>query len=461
MNSVESAHNTSASPSSIEAERSILGAILLDNRVYDEAEQITYNDFVLSSHRTIFGRMAGLIADGVVVDIITLAQAMRDHRELDAIGGLAYLASLTELLPRHLSITSYVELVREKAQRRSLISFCNLTISKAEDSSIDTDELLSEADMGLMKISAESEEANVETLAQASEREFTRMMAERDSGSNFIGIPTGLDVLDDKIGGWVEGELAIIAGKPGQGKSSALIQTLVQCGRDGVPAHCFSPEMTKGQILRRIWAMVASLRFHLIRHPTFLHTADVRLLSDVKTEVSRWPLVIDDDTNMTVAQIVSRARISKRRHGTRLIGVDYLQKIRYVSKPEFRHVEVSDAAVRLANLAKKEQVAVIALSSLTDRGGKGKNSTPTLGDLRQSGDIQYEAATVVFIHREVEDSTERIHDDGWMIIPKQRNGETGQFPVRYNNRLMFEADAKQAEPAGPMQYALPHKNDDF
>jgi len=452
-------------------EMTVLGAILVDSHAYDEAESITYNDFGLSSHRTIFGRMAAMISDGKVVDIVTLSEEMRKHRELDAVGGVPYLASLSEGLPRRLSIESYVRIVKDRSQRRSLMKLCDHTVTLAEDESIGTDELLTDTDMRLMEISAENEAVHTVTLAQASDREFEKIIAERDSNKSFIGIPTGLDVLDANVGGWVEGELAVIAGKPGQGKSSALIQTLVQCGMDRVPAHIFSPEMTKGQILRRVWAAVASLPFHLLTHPTFLHSADVGRLREAMAEVSGWPLVIDDDSNITPSQLISRARISKRRNGTRLFGVDYLQKMHFLSKPEHRHIEVSDAAVKLANLAKKEHVAVVALSSLTDKGGRARNAPPTLGDLRQSGDIQYEASTVVFIHRESEESTEQIKDDGWMIIPKQRNGKTGQFEVRYNERLMFEAGSQQrtfSEQAPrptpkprAVQYAMPHKNDVF
>jgi len=460
----------SQTPASAATEKTILGAILLDNRAYDDAEQITYNDFYLSSHRTIFGRMAAMISEGNVVDTSTLAQELSDHRELDSIGGRAYLFELTEMLPRHLALESYVRIVKEKSQLRTLISVCHTTIAMAEDQSVSIDDLLTDTDTRLMEISAENDAANTETLAEASEREFLRIEAERASGKNFIGIPSGLSALDTYVGGWVEGELAIIAGKPGQGKSSALIQTLIQCGHDGVPAHIFSPEMTKGQILRRMWAAVASLRFSLLTHPIFLHGSDMSLLRDVKATVAGWPLVIDDDTNITPGQLISRARISKRRNGTRLFGVDYLQKMKFLSKPEHRHIEVSDTAVKLANLAKKEHVAVVALSSLTDKGGRTRNAVPTLGDLRQSGDIQYEASTVVFIHRETAEASEEIKSDGLMIIPKQRNGKTGQFDVTYNEHLMFEAgsphqptldEQPHSSSSRVMQYALPHKNDEF
>jgi len=442
---------SSGLPASDHAERTILGAILLDNPLYDEAEEITSGDFSLSSHRTIFRRMAAMFEDGRVVDPITLAEDLRNHREIDAVGGVAYVCSLTELLPRQLSIRSYVEIVKEKSRRRALINLCNSTITMVEDQSLDIDELLGTTDTRLMAITAESS-ADTETLPRASEREFDRVMREHESSNSFVGLSTGIDDLDRKTGGWVEGELAVVGGRPGQGKSSALMQTLMRCGKDGVPAHLFSPEMTAGQVLRRLWAGVASMRFSLLRNPSFLSSADLRALHAAKDEVARWPLVIDDDPHLTAAQLVSRARISKRRNGTRLIGVDYLQKMKYLTKPEHRHIEVSDAAVRLANLAKTEHLAVVALSSITDKGGRVRDAAPSLGDLRQSGDIAFEASSVVIIHREV-DEDEHIGESGWMILAKQRHGSTGQFPVHFNDRLMFSNTGK-AEPAGPRQYEM-------
>ena len=169
-------------------------------------------------------------------------------------------------------------------------------------------------------------------------------------------------------------------------------------------------------------------------------------LRAAKDEVARWPLIIDPDPNLTAGQLVSRARISKRRYGTRLFGVDYLQKMRGLTKPEFRHVETSEEAVKLASLAKKDHLAVVALSSLTDKGGRASDAAPTLGDLRQSGDIQYEAGTVIIVHRPV-DENGHISEAGQMIIARQRGGSTGQFGVRFNDRLMFEAGGLKPEPA--------------
>lgn len=436
-------------PASIEAERCILGAILLDNRCFDGAEQITYNDFALDSHRRIFGSMAMLINDGRAVDIVTLAEELNRLHSIGMVGGVAYLASLTEGLPRRISIDEYVRIVKEKAQLRALINTCSSAITQAADQVISAEEVIAETNTRLMEISGERN-TETQTLAQVSTAEFARLMAQHVSEEP-TGLPSGSPELDGMVSGWVEGELSVVAAKPGQGKTSLLVQTLIELGQKGIPTHVFSLEMTRGQLLRRMWAAMASVKFARLRHPQYIQKAEMRLLRDAEAEAARFPLILDDTANLTPTQLVSRARVSKRRNGTRFIGLDYLQKFHFSSKAEFRHVDVSDAAVSLANLAKQEHLAVVALSSMTEKGGKLRNAMPMLGDLRQSGDIQYEASTVVIIHREIDDD-ERVSPSGWFVIAKQRNGETGKVAVRYNpDRLIFEgahgAAARAPEPA--------------
>jgi replicative DNA helicase len=440
-----------SAPVSADAERCILGGILLDNAAYDEADLITYNDFALDSHKRIFACMAALMAEGCAVDIVTLIEELHRRGEVDAVGGRAYLFSLTEGLPRRLSILDYVRIVKEKAQARELITVCYSAIALAEEQSITVTSLLADTDSQLMKITANNT-AEAVPLAESSRLEFAQFMQEIHDGKPLIGLPTGLQELDNKIGGWVEGELAILGGRPGQGKSSALVQTLIRLGLEKIPAHCFALEMTTGQMLRRLWAGVASLRYSWLRHPRFLPSTELGLLREAEATVARFPLQIDASTNLTGAQLCSRARLSKRKHGTRFVGVDYLQKLNFEAGSDERHVAVSDAAVRFANLAKEEHLAVLVLSSLTEKAGRGRNLPPTLADLRQSGDIQYEASTVAFIHREVNDASEQLQPDGVLIIAKQRNGETGQIPVHYTPSLTFES--AKAQPQGPQQYAM-------
>jgi replicative DNA helicase len=426
-------------PASVEAERSILGAILLDNEVFDEAGTITYNDFVLDSHQRIFHAMAQLMDEGHAVDIITLSEDLRQRHEVESVGGVAYIASLTEGLPRRLSIDEYVRIVKDKSQLRRTINVCSLAITQAADQSVTADEVLNEADMRLLEIAADG--ANEpQPLAISCTAEFDAIVKERESRQPAVGVPCGLTILDEALGGgWAEGELAIIAGKPGQGKSSLAIQTIVECGRRGIPAHFFQLEMTLSQVLRRMWSCMTGIRIGRLQHAAYLSEQEVELLAQARQDTARFPVIVDVNAYLTKQQIISRARISKRRHGTRLVAVDYLQKLRFESKAEFRHIEVGDTSKLLATFAKNEHVAVVALSSLTDKSGRATDAEPTLADLRQSGDIQYEASTVLFVHR-VHIERKGLDRKGQLIIGKQRNGVTGSVPVLYSQCSTFDPD---------------------
>jgi replicative DNA helicase len=432
-------------PASIDAERSILGAVLLDNAAYYETDRVTYDDFALDSHRRVFAAMAALIADGRIVDVVTLSEHLDSKHEIDAIGGRAYLFSLTEGLPRRISIGEYVRIVKDKSQLRRTINVCANAITLAADQGTTADELLTDTDIRLLEIAADNLSAP-ETMAVSASNEFLLLREERANRNTVRAVASGIETLDDGLGGgWAEGELAICAGKPGQGKSSLLNQTLIQCGRNGIPAHCFQLEMTKSQVLRRMWSAMTGIKIGLLQHPQFLNDQQVELIDAAQRETAQFPLVLDVDSRLTKQQIIARARISQRRNGTRFVGLDYLQRIRFESKPDFRHIEVGDTAKLLAIFAKEEHVAVLAVSSLTDKGGRAEDVPPVLADLRQSGDIQYEASTVVFVHREHEEAMRRLKRHGLLIVGKQRNGDTGDVPVFYNHFSTFETEAGQAE----------------
>ena len=432
-------------PASVDAERSILGAILLDNAAYYEADVITYNDFVLDSHQRIFAGIARLMEEGHAVDMVTLAEDLYMRKEVEAVGGVAYIASLTEGLPRRLSIEEYVRIVRDKSQLRRLINVCSLAITQAADQSITADELLTETDLGLLEISADTP-TEAEPIAKACADEVALIEEIQASRNPVRAIPTGVETLDDGLGGgWAEGELAVVAGRAGQGKSSLAIQAIVECGRRGIPAHFFQLEMTRTHVLRRMWSCMTGIPLErLMKKIAWLREDEKTLLAQAQQETARFPLMLDVNAYLTKQQILSRARISQRRYGTRFFVIDYMQKIRFELNAEFRSIEVGDTAKLLAAFAKNERVTILALSSLTDKGGRAVDSEPNLSDLRLSGDIQFEASTVVLIHRERADG-QRLKREGQLLIPKQRNGGTGSISIVYDDCSTFQPHAADIE----------------
>jgi replicative DNA helicase len=424
-------------PADHAAERSILGAILLDNGAYDEAAQhLGAADFALDSHQRIFARMAEMLRAGSAVDLVTLGSLLYDRKEADAVGGVAYVASLIEGLPRSLSITDHVGIVREKSKLRRVIRIGSELITRAADQTEGADELIASADQRLLSVAAEN--SDWPSLEKQSHAEIERMGRQR-RGETPSYFDYGVPLLDRLVGGLVKKEMTVLGGRPGQGKSSLVSQIAVRHARRGVPVHIFTLEMSAGKFLRRIWSAVAAIPFHKLRHPERQTPDEYSRVVRAMAEVSGWPLVLDDAATLDIDQLVARARISKRRQGTEIVALDYLQKLRFSPKRDHRYMEVTDAAVKMARLAKEEDLAVLMLSSLTEGEKRERNRPPTLADFRQSGDIQFEASTALLIHREVDQESEKLKERGELIVAKARDDEQGVVPVIFNrDYLVFE-----------------------
>ena len=243
----------------------------------------------------------------------------------------------------------------------------------------------------------------------------------------------GISGLDMIVGGLAKGEMTVAGGAPGQGKTSLVMQLAKRHCPGGTPMLIISPEMTSGQILRRLWAEVAGVAATFLRKPERLTQTQAELIKAAALTVSQWPLYIEAEHHITAQQAAARARLYKMRHGIELVAIDYLQKLRFSSKPSERSIEIGDAAVTFSNLAKYEQLGVLVLSSMTDKSGKGITWTPSLGDLRMSGDVQYEASTVLLISRPLDSHTSQVMADGDIIIAKgpQRWHRASSCEVRY------------------------------
>lgn len=423
-------------PASIDAERTILGAILLDNAAFYDAGELSSIDFALDSHQRIFAAAASLMDAGSAVDIVTLAEELQSRRETQAVGGVAYIASLTEGLPRRLSIAEYIRIVRDKSILRRVIHTCSQAITRAVDQTHTGAEVLQFLDTEAQQILGTRKSAK--TVSEQVHEEFSLILRQR-SGELGVFIPSGNLMLDSRLGGFALGELTVIGGRPGQGKTSALVQAILANCPMGNFCHVFSVEMSAGQLLRKVWCALANVPYHKLRHPQRMSSAeleDVRLARDT---VARWPLLIEDCANVTASDIVFQARAVRRKHNTKLLGVDYLQRLHFPGRSSERFQAVTDAAKSLAVLTKTEQVAGVLLSSVSEKSGSHRNSPPTLHDLRFSGDIQYEASTVVLIHRETDERTEEPGESGQFIVAKARYDASGAFDVRFNkNTLLFE-----------------------
>jgi replicative DNA helicase len=419
-------------------ERAILGSILFDHELLDQAAGLESSAFSLSSHQQIFLTMRRMARAGKAIDSVTLLDALSGQGIISSVGGATYLASLTEGLPRHRNIGEYVDLLHKQWQRRQLVKICEGYAARATTGDEEPADLVSAADKDLLSVVGDSADAwpSIERQIHAE----MQLMRDQRAGRQIMGYRYGIPALDRMVIGLVPKEMTVLGGRPQQGKSSLIAQIVALHCPLGVPIHVFTYEMSSGQFSRRIASIISGVPFHKLRHPARLNDEEARQVDAAMLRISTWPLVVDESSSLTADQLCARARISKRKQGTAIVCVDYLQKMRFNGSQAQRYMDVTAACVAMSGLAKDESLALLLISSVSEKNGKGRNDTPTLQDFRQSGDIAYEASTALLIHREIDDETERPMQDGMIIIAKARSDEGGAVKVWFNtNTLTFES----------------------
>ncbi|HET6219338.1 MAG TPA: replicative DNA helicase [Acidobacteriaceae bacterium] len=434
-------------PASVEAERSILGAILLDNHSYNEAaEKLRAEDFSLDSHRRIYSRMSELIDARRAVDIVTLAEELARRKEVEAVGGVAYLASLTEGLPRRPSIEEYVRIVKDKSLSRQLISICNTAITRAADQSDEALVVLDAAESGLLEVSERGITrgfAGIPEIVRDSFGTIDNLYAQQ---KEVTGLATHYTHFDKMTSGLQASDLIIIAARPSMGKTAWAINIAENAAvRDGKVVAVFSLEMSKESLLRRMLASQARVSMQKIQ-TGFIPRADRGKLMEALEKLAESKIFVDDTPAIALSEMRAKARrLQRQQGGLDLIVIDYLQLMSASSfgvgakRYENRTQEVSAISRGLKALAKELRVPVVALSQLSraseQRGGDKK---PMLSDLRESGSIEQDADVVAFIHRDgyynKDENGEEDPDSknkAEIIIAKQRNGPTGVVHLAY------------------------------
>jgi replicative DNA helicase len=434
-------------PASVEAERSILGAILLDNHSYNEAaEKLSSEDFFLDSHRRIYSRMAELIDAHRAVDIVTLAEELARRKEVEAVGGVAYLASLTEGLPRRPSIEEYVRIVKDKSLARQLIIICNTAITRAADQSDEALVVLDSAESGLLEVSERGITRGFAGIPEIIRDSFGTIDNLYAQQKEVTGLATHYTQFDKMTSGLQTSDLIIIAARPSMGKTAWAINIAENAAvRDGKVVAVFSLEMSKESLLRRMLASQALVSMQKIQ-TGFIPRADRDKLMEALERLAEAKIFIDDTPAIALSEMRAKARRLQRQQGVLdLIVIDYLQLMTASSfaagskRYENRTQEVSAISRGLKALAKELRVPVVALSQLSraseQRGGDKK---PMLSDLRESGSIEQDADVVAFIHRDSyynkDENGEEDPDSknkAEIIIAKQRNGPTGSVHLAY------------------------------
>jgi len=424
-------------PANIDAERTILGAILLDNSAHAEAaEKLVADDFSLDSHRRIFLRMSELMDAQRAVDIVTLANELARTKEIEAIGGVAYLASLTEGLPRRPVIEEYIRIVKDKALLRRLMAICSRAIARAADQGESAIGVLDETEGQLLEVSQAGLSGGFQSLDQIVAGSFGSIDNLYKQSREVTGLATDFTDLDRMTSGFQKGELIIIAARPSMGKTAFAINIAQNAAvNHDSKVAVFSLEMSKESLLRRMLASQAWVDQRKLQ-TGFLGREDHDKLTSALGQLVEANLFIDDTAGISLAEMRAKSRRLKQNvGGLDLIVVDYLQLMSATvpssgkKNYENRTQEVSAISRGLKALAKELSVPVIALSQLSRGSEKRDDKRPMLSDLRESGSIEQDADVVAFIHREAyynrnEEMSEADKAKSEIIIAKQRNGPT-------------------------------------
>ena len=432
-------------PSNLDAERTILGAILLDNYAHAEAaEKLEPDDFSLDSHRRIFQRMGELVDSSRAVDIVTLSEELARYKEVESIGGVAYLASLTEGLPRKPIIEEYIRIVKDKSLLRRLMLICSAAIARANEQRDSALDVLNAAEQELLTVSERGVGKGFLSLEQIVANSFGTIDNLYKQAREVTGLATDFKEFDRMTSGLQKGELFILAARPSMGKT-ALAINMAQAAAvsHGAVVAVFSLEMSKESLLRRMLASQAWVDQKKLQ-TGFIGREDQGKLQKALEDLIETRIFIDDTAGISLAEMRAKARRLRQNAGKLdLIVVDYLQ-LMSASLPssggrnyENRTQEVSAISRGLKALAKEMDVPVMALSQLSRASERrGDDKRPMLSDLRESGSIEQDADIVAFIHRDFyynksEEKTDAERREAELIIAKQRNGPTGTVKLNF------------------------------
>ena len=433
-------HQLKMPPNSIEAEQSLLGGLMLDNAAWDKvADLIVASDFYRKDHRLIFAGIAELAETSNPCDVVTLSEFLDNRDELEASGGLEYLAMLSNETPGAANVRAYARILRERSTLRSLISAGNqISGSAFATDGRSASDLVDEAERLVFEIAEKGSRGQVgfRHLKSILPDAVDRIDLLHQSGGDITGISTGFTEFDKLTAGLQAGELVVIAGRPSMGKSTLAVNIAENAAIGAkVPTAIFSMEMPSQQLAFRMISSLGRVDQTHLRTGNFpdedwsrINTA-VQLMSDA-------PIFIDDSASLSPTEIRARARRLKREHGLGLIVVDYLQLMQVHGSTENRATEISEISRSLKALAKELELPIIALSQLNRSVEQRTDKRPVMSDLRESGAIEQDADLIVFIYREEvynQDTPRKGIAD--ISIAKQRNGPIGDFPLTFVGRF--------------------------
>jgi len=428
---VEGVLKDSVPPYNEEAEMATLGALLLNFSVdlLEEVQQfVLAEDFYKGAHQVIFRTITALKDKGEGVDLLTLTAELRASGNIEKIGGLSYVASLTERVPSTANVTYYAKLVQDASQRRSLLNIAHKLISDAHNGSLETRLSIEEAEKSIFDLNDNQSRGELKPAPEVIEKTVSAIEDRYRSKGGYIGIPSGFDALDKLTCGFQKSEMIIIGSRPSIGKTAFALSMATNIAiRNKIPCGYFTLEMSAISLMLRILSAESRINSNSLRTGLLKSTDFNRIVIDTAGRIYDAPLIFQDTPNIPLLDLRSLARKMVSKHGVKIVFVDYIGLVSPENSRQERHEQISQISRSLKALARELDVPIVVLSQV---GRQSEGKTPSLADLRESGALEQDADVVLFLHRERtldEDEDDResssiIKTD--LIVAKQRNGPT-------------------------------------
>ena len=427
-------------PHSVDAEQSVLGAVLIDNEaLINVLEFLRAEDFYQNSHRTLFEAMVSLYERQEAIDVVTLTAQLRAIGQLDACGGVEYLSSILDAVPTAANTLYYGRIIKEMSLRRKIIHEANEIATEAFNGRGDIDSFVDEVEKRIFSVTESKVHGGFAKVSEIVKDSIKQVEQQYVSKALITGVPTGFVDIDKITSGFQAGDLVVVAGRPGMGKTSFALSIGRYVGLDlgqQKPVAVFSLEMSKEQIVQRLLCSEARVSNSKIRSGQ-LGESDFPRIVDAASRIAQSEMYIDDTPAISVLELRAKARRLHRERPLSLIIVDYLQLMRASSKRvERREQEISEISGSLKALAKELKIPVIALSQL-NRGVEGRqDKRPMMSDLRESGAIEQDADIIGFVYRdEVYNPDTPDQGISEFIIAKHRNGATGVVRLGFQKEI--------------------------
>ncbi|MEW4528844.1 MAG: replicative DNA helicase [Maioricimonas sp. JB045] len=440
-------------PQDLDAERSVLGSVLLANDVLDDVISVIQSrHFYSDPHQKIFQAIHDMYEDGIRgIDAVTLGHELQKRGELEDVGGPAYLVQILETVPHAAHAEYYAKIVREKWLQRSLIDACTESLREAYHGSDAIEEILTRSEKRIFSIAEQQEGIDRMGMRDILEDTFERIFERMDQEGSISGIPTGFNGLDDMTSGFQPSELLVLAARPSMGKTALVCNFALAVAKAKRGVLLFSLEQSRMELAERLLCIQAKVNGHKLRQGD-LDEMDQHSLMEAANELRECPLFIDDTAGRTMSQIAAVGRRLKRSSGLNLIIIDYLQLIESDDKNMPREQQIATITRRLKFLAKELSAPVIALAQLNRGVEQREDKRPRLSDLRESGAIEQDADIVMFLHRPEAYDPEDRPGEADLIIAKNRSGPIGTVPLVWLREQLKFGDRSPVDVGDAMDF---------